>query len=281
MAPGSRGSSVGFKLLASLVFLIVSGNASTAQQPSDVDAVEKALALNSLGRYMSPEGRCQPVQRQGWENYPTVQCEYDAHSAKATLPVILLNPDSRQLARWLVTACTDTKVRSVRHCAERLALVTVCQSGAQFPVAGYVDEDVIYTFRDGVTTRMEGLDSTVVKGSDVPQTKKAVFENAPAKAKARARISSTTRQEFANFVKEPVGNFTGLKWLGTVRSEYQAAWGKERNRLMSARVAASRARYDATGWGKDFNRFCVEVAGCPTKKKQPKVCAKKWTSWPL
>lgn len=260
--------------------LCVSSFAVAARAGDDaVAVVQRDLALNHLGRYMSPSGACHAVVRAGWEGFPTQECTYTASSGVA-LHVIVLNADDAQLARWLVTACQDAGVKNVVPCAERLDLVTTCQSGAQFPVAGYVDEGEIFTFRDGVTARIGNLPSTVVAPVDVAADEATVFDAAPSQAKTYARIGSTTREEFAAFVGQPVATFAGLAWIATVRAEYQRAWGNDRNRLLSARVAADPAVYDVSAWGAGFDRFCLDVAGCPPEVGDPPRCGRNWKPWP-
>lgn len=265
-------------LLLTVLFALVATSGARASDAT-VTAVQRDLALNPIGRYLSPQGACRAVTRAGWEGFPTQECTYTG-SAGEKLQVILLNPSTAQLARWLVTACADAHARNVVPCAERLALVTSCQSGAQFPVAGYVDEGDVFTFRDGVTARMGDLPSTVVAPADVVADENIVFNGAPSKAMTYARISSTTREEFAAFVGEPVAQFAGLAWIATVRAEYQRAWGSDRNRLMSARVAADPAAYDVARWGSGFDDFCMNVAGCPPKKGDPDRCGRNWHPWP-
>jgi hypothetical protein len=250
-----------------------------AIDPADVQFVQTALGLNPFGRYM--EGSCTPTAREGWAGFPTQFCTYTRGPDKKDLPVVLLDPDPNQLSRWLLSACIDAGAANKRHCAERLMLQTTCQSGSQFPVAGFVDEGSIFTFRDGVTTRMKGLNGVTVPPSHVAAAKNAVFNNPPEKAKTYGRISSTTREQFAALVGKPVSDFEDLKWLDTVRSEYQVAWGKDANRLMTARVKAQLARFDRPAWGTEFDNFCIDVAGCPAKENQPKVCARKWKKWTL
>jgi hypothetical protein len=153
-------------LLAGYACLSTVACTQLTQSNALVAVVHRNLSLNSLGRYMSPRGGCCATQFPRWERYPTEICSYEAVS-HVRLSVIVLNPNREQLARWFVTACTDAHARYVMQCSERLDLLTTCQSGAQFPVAGDVDEGKIYTFRDGVTVRMKGLPSTIVPKSDV------------------------------------------------------------------------------------------------------------------
>jgi hypothetical protein len=258
----------------------LSATAAPARAPdATISAVRRDLALNPLGRYMSPRGGCTRVSFPGWERYPTMECVYRAAS-RIPLRVILLNPDVQQLASWYVTACRDAHARYVVQCAQRIDLVTTCQSGAQFPVAGYVDEGKIFTFRDGVTVRMDGLRSTTVPRDAVLRDESIVFHGDPAVAKRYARISSTTRSEFARFIGRSKSDFAGLRWLATVRREYQAAWSSARNRLISARVAAAASVFDRPGWDADFDSFCTNVALCPALQAHPNRCAFNWKEWP-
>lgn len=253
--------------------------ASPAPPDATIAAVQRDLALNPLGRYMSPRGGCTPAAFPGWARYPTMRCAYEAAS-HVQLDVILLNPSARQLASWYVTACRDAHARYLVQCAQRIDLVTTCQSGAQFPVAGYVDEGKVYTFRDGVTVRMNGLPSTVVPKGAVLRDEPLVFHGTPAEAKRYARISSTTRSEFARFAGEPASEVAGLRWLATVRREYQAAWRGERNALISARVAAALSEFDRPSWDGGFDSFCINVALCPALEGRPSRCALHWNKWP-
>jgi hypothetical protein len=248
-----------------------------ALEGQDVALVTEKLSLNSLGRYMSPDGGCVSISRAGWEGYPTKLCKYKREGVE--LPVILLDPDIAQLAKWLLSACSDAGAAHVTHCAERLALLTTCQSGSHFPVAGFVHEGPIYTFRDGVTTRMQGVPGSTVPADAIDASEKAVFENAPEKAFSYARISSTTRLQFSSMTGTPLSDHEGTKWLETVRAEYKAAWGKDSNRLMTARVKAAVSDFDKPGWGAGYDQFCINVAGCPEKSSTPGKCAKTWNKW--
>jgi hypothetical protein len=145
----------------------------------------------------------------------------------------MLNPEPSQIARWLVTACRDAGAQHIRHCAERLALETTCQSGFQFPIAGFVDEGEIFSFRDGVTARMSGTQSWTFAPKNFAEAAEPVFDNAPESRGKYARISGTEDWQFARLVGQPVSSFQGLAWITTVRKEYQAAWGQDSNRLMT------------------------------------------------
>jgi hypothetical protein len=272
---------IGVRLMtlpAAFVCSAIANLPAFAISQDDLQFIQTQIDLNSLGRYMSPEGKCHPAARVGWEKFPVQSCIYDGGGVD--LPVMLLNPDKQQLARWLTSACADAGAANIRHCAERLALVNTCQSGSQFPVAGFVYEGPILVFRDGVTSVIEGVGKTTVSAAKVSKLKKSVFDNEPVTAKKFARISSTTRDDFAAFAGVPSSSLDNLAWLDTVRREYQAAWGRDANRLMTARVNASLSNFDKPGWGADFDSFCINVAGCPAMKSKPEICAKKWKAWP-
>jgi hypothetical protein len=257
--------------------LVSFGEAARAE--SDLDYVQGKLKLNSLGRYMQDGAHCQKQSRKAWEGFPTEICTYAGSSGAKEIPVLMLNPEPPQIARWLMSACQEAGAQHIRHCAERLALQTTCQSGFQFPIAGFVDEGDIFSFRDGVTARMSGSDSWTFTSRNYVEATKTVFDNEPKLAGKYARISSTERQQFADLVGQPVSTFDGLAWIDTTRKEYQAAWGHDSNRLMTARVKSSLSLFDREGWGDDFDHFCVEVAGCPSPKSAPSKCAIKWHSW--
>jgi hypothetical protein len=260
-----------------LAALVLFGDPARAE--SDLGHVEAKLKLNSLGRYMQEGAHCQNQVRKEWEGFPTVMCTYSGSSGAKDISVIMLNAEPPQIARWLVTACRDARAQHIRHCAERLALQTTCQSGFQFPIAGFVDEGEIFSFRNGVTARMTGTQFWKFTSKNFSDATKPVFDNEPESAGKYARISSTERKQFADLVGQPLSTFDGLAWIATARKEYQAAWGQDSNRLMTARVKSSLSQFDQEGWGDEFNHFCVEVAGCPSQQSAPGKCAKQWHSW--
>ena len=184
------------------------------------------------------------VEVEGWEGFPTTLFRYaktDADGTKKTGLIVLLNPDARQAARWIVQAVIDTTGSYDPEKAKRLARETAGASGFQFPVRGVHWEDMgrkgvhtAYPFRDGVTVKLrafgESYPSTVL---DESQLKYTVEADVTLTGKY-ARIQSTTREQYmAAGGQLPVD---GHLWRSVVRKLYQAAWGKDRNELMTAKA---------------------------------------------
>lgn len=246
----SCSASLGLVLLACL-----GSESALAQSPShpqsepDREAAVRRLAAElaprlAQARYM--EANPQPVTVPGWEGYPTTNYTYSVRDRATgntkTASVIMLNPDARQLARWIVTACIEAKGSVDEGLACKLANHIISQSGAQFPVRGVVYEDIlpangiyeVYCFMDGVTVKINGVDHRSEKQPSPEQMQKAL------KAVVAdvtwvgqyARLQSTTRQDYQKAGgKEDV---EGTAWLNVSRKLYQAAWKSPRNELMIA-----------------------------------------------
>jgi hypothetical protein len=195
-------------------------------------------------RYM--EANPQAVIVPGWEGFPTTNYTYSvrdrANGTNKTASVIMLNPDARQLARWIVTACLEVKGSAAEAHTRKLADRILSQSGAQFPVRGIVYEDILpangiyelYCFMDGVTVKIKGLDHRSEKQPTAAQMVTALSAR-PADVTwtgAYARIQSTTREDY----KQGGGKLKtdGTLWLEINRKLYQQAWGSDRNELMIA-----------------------------------------------
>ena len=79
-----------------------------------------------------------------------------------------------------------------------------CQSGNQFPVAGFVDEGPLYTFRDGVTVTFASIGtSSLQHATSQAQIDSVLGAGAIAKVHSYARVQGTTREEYAAFVQRP------------------------------------------------------------------------------
>jgi len=200
------------------------------------------------GRYMEDDihGHCAETSFAGWETFPLQKCTYrqsdkNVQSGKMAT-VIMLNPEKELLARWLVASCVIVKGGAgVKSCAIKLAKDIIDASGSQFAVAGIVLEDMngddvqeAYTFRDGVTVKLEGGLAVGFKEmfgeseNDValdPNT--AVL--ATASQKGPARIQSTSREMYKNYMGSDAKDVTGTKWLDEVRRLYQDAWKRGHN----------------------------------------------------
>jgi hypothetical protein len=195
-------------------------------------------------RYM--EANPEPVSVPGWEGYPTVKYTYSVKDRSTgttkTAAVIMLNPDARQLARWIVTACLEAKGSMNEAYTRKLADRIISQSGGQFPIRGIVYEDIlpangiyeIYCFMDGVTVKINGVDHRSEKQPTPAQMAKALNAG-PADVSwvgAYARIQSTTREDYRKAGGKE--DTAGAGWLEINRKLYQQAWGADRNELMIA-----------------------------------------------
>jgi endoglucanase len=222
---------------------------SSPQPEQDREAAIQRLAQElaprlAQARYM--EANPQPITVPGWEGYPTTNYTYSVRDRSTgtnkTASVIMLNPDARQLARWIVTACLEAKGSADEASIHKLANHIISQSGAQFPVRGVVYEDIlpangineVYCFMDGVTVKINGVDHRSEKQPSPEEMQKAL------KALAAdvtwvgkyARVQSATREDYQKAGgKEDV---EGTAWLNVSRKLYQAAWKSDRNELMIA-----------------------------------------------
>ncbi len=249
-----------------MVAMATAAPAALAQPDDPVTFVGAQLVTVKWGQYMAKN--CQPTMAAGWEFFPTQRCRYG--SGFGPVPVILLNPDPQRLARWLVTACRDAGAKFLKHCAERLAVRIKCQSGNQFPVAGFVDEGPLYTFRDGVTVAFKEIGANHLNQAPTAGQMETVLENGTVSVVYKfARVQGTTREEYASFVGKPVSDFAGLAWRTEIRSAYQAAWHSDRNALLSA-------------WAKS-NRFLIDHKLAPAARFDSycKKVAANWAAWPI
>jgi hypothetical protein len=196
-------------------------------------------------RYMERDG-CTTTSYPGWEGFPTQMCTYsvtDKAGVRKPARVIMLNPSPEQVARWVVTAVADTTGTISPPDDDRLYNHIICQSGGQFPIAGIVYEDMdgsgvhkIYCFRNGVTVQIAGVPHA---GGDVPTPEQLDLSLTGTVTRVRryARIQSTSPSEYlANGGTVDVGTDTTptLAWPEVIRQTYQAAWGNDRNELMTA-----------------------------------------------
>jgi hypothetical protein len=240
--------------------------AASAQPADPASFVTAQLSTVSWGQYMVKN--CNPAAVAGWESYPTQLCRYG--TAYGPVQVILLNPDMGRLGRWIVTACQDAGANYPKHCAERLALRIKCQSGNQFPVAGFVDEGPLFTFRDGVTVTFAEIGTYKLNKTPTnAQTAAALGKGTVTVVYSYARVQGTSRQEYADFVGKPVGDFTGLPWQAAIRNAYQAAWASNQNTLLSA-------------WAKS-NRSLIDHKLAPAARfdSDCKKVAENWSAWPI
>jgi len=216
-----------------------------AQQPPlpsvALTRVRNYFEAHRSSRYM--EQNCEPATYPGWDGLPLQKCTYNvkgsADPAKKTAQVIMLNASPEQLARWVVSTCVEVTGGAAVRCTRNLSRHIIGQSGAQFPVAGIVFEDIlpedgreeVYAFRNGVTVRVAGVTHRGTQQPTPDQIEKSLNGQVTSTFQF-ARIQSTTRDQYrANGGDRPVLN---LAWLEVTRDLYKAAFGNDRNELMIA-----------------------------------------------
>jgi hypothetical protein len=208
----------------------------------EVEAYCKTLGGNDL-----EQENLGPYPISGYEGFPTTLFRYtmtDGNGTKKVGTVVMMNPSRRQLARWIVQAVIDAKGSYNFANAKTLALYTQAASGFQFPVRGVHWEDmsgngvhVAYPFRDGVTVQMARFGASyptrVLTSADLDYIITAPESEVTLTA-TYARIQSTTRQEYIN--AGGTDATAGHAWRTAVRNAYKAAWGNDRNLLMTAKA---------------------------------------------
>jgi hypothetical protein len=233
-----------------LLVLAMMGIARAQERPLPPLALQRVKSFFEArmeSRYM--EQNCQPTTYPGWEGLPLQQCTYSVKGPRDTMTkttkVILLDASPEQLARWVVSSCMEVTGGAGSRCTRKLGQQIIGQSGAQFPVAGIVFEDIIpedgvfemYAFRSGVTVRVRGvrhLGTTQPTDDEIEKSLNGELIS----ALRFARIQSTTREQYR--AGGGTRNVVGLAWLDVVRDLYKAAWGKDRNELMIAWARANR-----------------------------------------
>lgn len=234
-----------------LLALALAGVARAQERPLPPDALRRVKTFFETlmgSRYM--EHNCEPTTYPGWEGLPLQQCKYGVKGQKdavrKTAKVILLDASPEQLARWVVSTCMEVTGGAASRCIGKLSRQIIGQSGAQFPVAGIVFEDIIpedgifevYAFRSGVTVRVHGVTHLGTKQPTSDEIEKSLNGEVISSMKF-ARIQSTTREQYR--AAGGTRNVVGLAWLDVVRDLYKAAWGKDRNELMIAWARANRS----------------------------------------
>ncbi|MFT4075644.1 MAG: hypothetical protein QM647_08920 [Asticcacaulis sp.] len=201
--------------------------------------------ISSLGGYDLQEIDLGKVEVVGWEGFPTHKWGY--RKPNATKPesphyaeVIMLNPTANQVARWIVTAITDTFGAFDMAKAKKIADHCLDQSGFQFPVRGvHLEQEpyLAYAFFDGVTVWVDGWDEAwphaPIDKRHLDLALSATYSDIK-EAYKWARIQGTGRADYTHAGGR--ANTDGKNWLKVVRDCYQQAWGKDANFLMLAEV---------------------------------------------
>jgi len=174
----------------------------------DVEALERVRKYfeNSMGsRYM--EKNCEDATYPNWEGFPLIKCRYTVSDGKWAT-VIMLNAEPAQLARWVVRTVMIVKGSADKQYTDKLSKHIIDASGAQFPVAGVVYENMYgngyqtYPFRDGVTVRIKGLDYATTDQPTEEEMEKYINGEVEY-VFSYARIQSTTREEYVDNGGDP------------------------------------------------------------------------------
>lgn len=231
---------------------LLAGERPAWSQPlpeADVRREEQAFENARGARYM--EQNCRDTVYAGWEGFPVQRCTYsvrERNGRRKTAEVVLLDATPRQLARWVIQACREVKGTTAVSCTRRLRRQIIGQSGAQFPVAGVVLEDMdgdgvqnAYVFRDGVTCTVAGVTNGTPAQLTAEQMQ-AALSGTVVRVGIYGRIASTTREQYrANGGTVDVGTTAnrGPAWREVVRGLYQRAWNSDRNELLVAWARAN------------------------------------------
>lgn len=221
-------------------------NAPATTLPADeVARVTAWFEARRGGRYL--EGDCRPTTYPGWSGVPLKLCRYrvsDSYSGGSRwADVIVANPEPAQLARWVVQAAMERRGRVQRADTDAICNQIMGQSGAQFPVAGVVYEDMdgtgqrIYPFRNGVTVRVEGLPYATREQPNATQME-AYRTNPLAYVGRYGRIAGTVPEEWTALTGERVAS-DRANWPDIVGRAWRQAWGQDRNALLVAWARAN------------------------------------------
>ncbi len=218
---------------------------STALPAAEVARVTAWFEARRTARYL--EGSCQPTTYPGWAGVPLRLCHYrvsDSFSGGTRqADVIVADAEPSQLARWVVQAAIERRGSAQRADVDALCNNIIGQSGAQFPVAGVVFEDMdgtgqrIYPFRNGVTVRIAGLPYATREQPTAAQM--AAYRTDPiAFVGTYGRIAGTTPAQWTALTREAVPADRST-WPDIVGRAYRAAWGQDRNALIVAWARAN------------------------------------------
>lgn len=199
-------------------------------------------------RYM--EQNCVAATYPGWETLALKECTYSVKGAndpvKKTAKVIMLNAEPDQLARWVVSTCIEVVGNASNKCTKTIGSQIIGQSGAQFPIAGIVFEDIlpangkfeVFAFRNGVTVRVNGVTHLGTAQPSAAEIEKSLHGEVTSTLRF-ARIQSTTREQY--LANGGTRSVTGNAWNEVNRDLYKAAWGHNRNEMMVAWAKANKA----------------------------------------
>jgi len=200
-------------------------------------------------RYM--EKNCTNTTYAGYPTtLPLKLCNYqvrDTHfGVNRHALVVLLDAAPPMLATWVVHAVTKVKGKVTPSANDALAKQVIEASGAQFPVAGVVFEDMdgsgqrVFPFRHGVTVHIEDLPYyDTIQPTDAQLHR--YLTGSVSQVMKYARIQSTTREQYvANGGNPQVLKDISL-WPGIIRDAYVRAWEHDGNDGYEMMVAWAKA----------------------------------------
>jgi hypothetical protein len=187
----------------------------------------------------------------------------EAPGGKLTGRALLLLPTAEQAAEWIVSACEALNLRgdALLSCAKTVLAYVNGQNNLQFVIAGVIhepkmegfgkrdkaskacvaskDNEVLFSFRDGITVKLEGQDETSfrIKASDgcratQPPDLSALLNAKVVYVASYGRVPGIPRAVYAACAGQKAPSDT--EWRTIVRSGMAAAWSSPKYPLMEA-----------------------------------------------
>ncbi len=192
---------------------------------------------------------CESARHPGYEGLDVKRCRYRAGDGKQA-EVLMLNPSARRLARWVAASCRAVAKRLTRRCVDLLMDRIIMHSGAQFPVAGIVMEDIrprdgvfeAYCFRDGIKIAAEGFDNGTTKVLSDADIAKCMFGEVQ-RVFLFARLAGTQPEQYRAYGGPlAVGSSRAptTAWLKASRASCIEAWSSNHDFMLSAWLVTKR-----------------------------------------
>ncbi len=203
-----------------------------------------------------------------YKGLPVLDCSPTRSSPGApggllTGRALLLLPSAEQVAEWIVSACEAQRMagKTLQSCARRVLDHVNDQNGLQFVLSGVIhepkkfgfskadwaakkcastkDDEVLYSFRDGITVRLEGQSRTSFRSGpedgcrpQQPSDLESLLTANPAKVANYGRVAGIPRQLYSACARKPP--LSDDAWRLIVRSTVIEAWSSTRYALMDA-----------------------------------------------
>lgn len=211
-----------------------------------------------------PVQDCSPVRPT--EANPTLQLKGRA---------LLLLPTASQAAEWIVSACESQKQKgeALRQCARKVLAVVNGQNNLQYVISGTIhepkwygfdrqdrkskkcvatkEEEVLYSFRDGITVRLKEQDRTSFRSGPEagcraaqPDDLDALLTIEPIHFANYGRMAGLSRNVYAACTGQSA--ISDEQWRDIVRSSFIEAWNEKTYSLMNIVAKAVLGR-DNTG----------------------------------